>query len=741
MASQSTPEERYAAIRGYGVKDASLFLLDWRWSMVQPVSGNASGTVPLAVALRAIVDLLRTKIIASDTDLVGLIAFGAAQPGRLSESSEVAWPGVRVILPLDRPSAHGIVTLTRLAKRIENGDVRFLRPGQMEKNNPRADPNFSFGIDGPVEMDKALWAVRHQFSVKKATSASAMHTYVRCRTYIITNSDDPTRGLSDNGANTKRLSVRNARDLFEAGVAIDVTFMKCSDDQKFDPNRFYSRIAFVDEDDWAVSHGAIGVTHVAAMHELATLVRRKEVKKRAVSRTTVTLGEGLTFGVALYSLIRRATRPVRVKVRKNDMKRLHLVRDTFCDSTGERLGTNSIRYTFDKLSFTKSNYVHSSGSHGGGDVRVDSSSDNEVGGDGGQKCNEQRARHRPRERVWPDVWSFTTDELRKLTRLGENGLTLFGFRDISALHIEYVMKPSYFVYPDEAYYAGSKKLFGALLESMIKYGKMALMCWNSWSHSSGPRFVYLLPQKETVNEEGMQIEPPGMHLIPLPYKNDIYVAWREELRKLRTDLRQDREHGVQVDEEEQPLGTELAKKLVARIVHKHFSSEHYLNPDMQRFYAGLEWEAGVSEGVFDPGVDTLEPEDDMLKQRTRIKLNESDSYKTDLLSLFKKITLGADFDAGSTASVYGTKTGMQGVENTEKLLKRKREAVQKASEALENLDTERIKDIFDTGNPNVLKADELKTYCRAHRLAVSGTKLVLIERVKNHLARADREVM
>ena len=38
-----------------------------------------------------------------------------------------------------------------------------------------------------------------------------------------------------------------------------------------------------------------------------------------------------------------------------------------------------------------------------------------------------------------------------------------------------------------------------------------------------PMFAALLPQKETRGEEG-QKEPPGIHVIPLPYADDIREA-------------------------------------------------------------------------------------------------------------------------------------------------------------------------------------------------------------------------
>ena len=33
--------------------------------------------------------------------------------------------------------------------------------------------------------------------------------------------------------------------------------------------------------------------------------------------------------------------------------------------------------------------------------------------------------------------------------------------------------------------------------------------------------VALLPQAESIDDEGIQVDPPGFHVIPLPYSDDI----------------------------------------------------------------------------------------------------------------------------------------------------------------------------------------------------------------------------
>ena len=55
---------------------------------------------------------------------------------------------------------------------------------------------------------------------------------------------------------------------------------------------------------------------------------------------------------------------------------------------------------------------------------------------------------------------------------------------------------------------------------MLAMDKMAIARWTPRDNAP-PRMAALLPQAESVDEEGIQINPPGFHVIPLPYADDI----------------------------------------------------------------------------------------------------------------------------------------------------------------------------------------------------------------------------
>lgn len=116
--------------------------------------------------------------------------------------------------------------------------------------------------------------------------------------------------------------------------------------------------------------------------------------------------------------------------------------------------------------------------------------------------------------------------MRSLRTLNlEPGIKLLGFKDRAELVFEDNVRPSFFIYPDEETYAGSRRTFTALLSSMVKKGKIGLVRALTRRNAS-PSFCALLPQEEGESEGWA--EPSGFHLITLPFADDIRAAPVEE---------------------------------------------------------------------------------------------------------------------------------------------------------------------------------------------------------------------
>jgi len=117
--------------------------------------------------------------------------------------------------------------------------------------------------------------------------------------------------------------------------------------------------------------------------------------------------------------------------------------------------------------------------------------------------------------------SFSSEEIKALRQFGcLPGLSLLGFKDRTTVHFYENIKHAYFLYPSDLEHPGSKRTFSALLTSMLSKNKVAL-CLFLPRENAIPHFAVLLPQAEELDSEGRQRVPPGMHLITMPYADDI----------------------------------------------------------------------------------------------------------------------------------------------------------------------------------------------------------------------------
>lgn len=764
--ADATPEERFARARGVQMADAVVFLVDWRLGMARGTM--ASGLPPLAEALGAVARLLRERIKGGDRDLFGVVAFGAGQGGTVVRDSNQVWEGVRVVLPLARADAEGIVRLQRLAGRLTAGEARGMAAGEADRRD-RKDPCFSFG-DGPVEMHNCLWAVRYQFMRRKLdVGATAATVFNRQRCYVLTNDDDPVAGFADGGAGVRARALSNAADLSEAGATVEVTFLREDGGRAFDASKFYSAVVFVDRDEFEEARNGRGIDEegVGSVEGLEDEFRGRLVKKRTTARTVLRLDAGLVLGVALYSVVRKAARPLRVPVKKSSFEPLLRVSQTLCEWDGKVLGAADVRLNFDKLPFMASDLADAAarraadeedgaegGGEDGGDDEEEKQEEDERGeeeeyrddGDGDGGADEEGGANVP---VAPVISGFTVDELRDLGRVaGPAGMTLYGFRDVSKLREEDIMKPPYFVYPDESTVRGSKKIFAALLHSMVRAKKMAIVLHSSDKGSSGPRFFALVPQAEVVDDRGYQQVGPGMHMIPLPYKNDVYTAWEGELATLATE---EASWEARVAESDGALGVDdggaggsggvddggsltvhaVAKKIVKRLRLSKYDVSEYTDPVLDRYNAALEAAVGVVPR-FEPPEDSLEPDVDLMRERAVVSV---DGEKVDLFERFNALTVGRGFDADDIALLYGTKTGLKAKESAARQVKRKAEKDAKAEAARVDLDEGEYVAGAKNGTLETrsFTVPKLKQYCVAHGLATGGNKADIALRIYDHV--------
>lgn len=389
----------------------------------------------------------------------------------------------------------------------------------------------SFTEDGTADFEQK-YGHNSSFSLSDALWAcsnmfsQSPHNLASKRVLLFTCNDNP----HSNDPALQRQARTKAKDLHEVNIDIELLHLT-TPGKEFNFSEFYQDIVFnTDEDEASVLPDAS-----EKLEELMTRVRAKDNKKRTMGRIGFELGEGLQLGVAIYNLIGEQKKPYPTKLYKRTNEPLKRNRKTFCEDTGELLMQTDI----------KKYQVY-----------------------GGRKI------------------VFEQEEVADIKKFGDSGLKLMGFKPRTALKPYLHVRPAQFIFPDETSIQGSTTLFNALLKKCLARDVVAI-CRFIPRRNSPPRFVALLAQDEELDDQSIQISPPGFHVIFLPFADDIRKLQYPEAPRATPD---------QIDK---------AKTFIKKLSFP-FSSENFENPVLQTHYRTLEALA-LDKDLPDAVVDHTEP--------------------------------------------------------------------------------------------------------------------------------------
>ncbi|KHN27147.1 ATP-dependent DNA helicase 2 subunit KU70 [Glycine soja] len=238
-------------------------------------------------------------------------------------------------------------------------------------------------------------------------------------------------------------------------------------------------------------------------------------------------------------------------------------------------------------------------------------------------------------------------------------------------------------------------MFIALHRSMIQLNRFAVAFSGS---SSRPQLVALIAQEEVI-QSGGQIEPPGMHMIYLPYSDDIRFV--EERYSDTSGM-------VNIASDDQ---IKKAANLIKRIDLKDFSVCQISNPALQRHYAVLQALALEEDDIPEMKDESLPDEEGLARPGVVRALEE-----------FKTSVYGDNYDEENEP----------GTEKPTEASKKRKANAEFATKECENYDWG---DLADTGKLKDLTVVELKYYLTAHNLPVSGKKEAIISRILTHMAK------
>ncbi|KFW89471.1 X-ray repair cross-complementing protein 5, partial [Phalacrocorax carbo] len=278
------------------------------------------------------------------------------------------------------------------------------------------------------------------------------------RIMLFTNEDNPHA----NDSAKAKLARTRAGDLRDTGIILDLMHLKKPGG--FDISLFYRDIINIAEDEDL----GIQPEESGKLEHLMKNVRAKETKKRTLVRLNLYLSKDLSLSVGVYNLIQKAYKPYPVKLYRETNEPVKTKTRMFNGKTGSLLLPSDTK----------------------------------------------RAQTYGNRQI-----VLEKEETEELKRFDSPGLFLIGFKPLSMLKQHHHMKPSQFIYPEESLVSGSTTLFNALLMKCLEREVMAL-CRYTARRNTPPRFVALVPQEEEVDEQKVQVAPPGFHIIFLPYADD-----------------------------------------------------------------------------------------------------------------------------------------------------------------------------------------------------------------------------
>ncbi|XP_009554911.2 X-ray repair cross-complementing protein 6 [Cuculus canorus] len=371
------------------------------------------------------------------------------------------------------------------------------------------------------------------------------------RIMLFTNEDNPHA----NDSAKAKLARTRACDLRDTGIILDLMHLKKPGG--FDISLFYRDIINVAEDEDL----GIQPEESGKLEHLMKKVRAKETKKRTLVRLNLYLSKDLSLAVGVYNLLQKAYKPYPVKLYRETNEPVKTKTRTFNGKTGSLLLPSDTK----------------------------------------------RAQTYGNRQI-----VLEKEETEELKRFDSPGLFLIGFKPLSMLKQHHHIKPSQFLYPEESLVSGSTTLFNALLIKCLEKEVMAL-CRYTARRNTPPRFVALVPQEEEVDEQKVQVAPPGFHIIFLPYADD----------KRNIDFTEK----VPASQEQVDKMKEIIQKLRFK-----YRPDSFENPVLQQHFRNLEALA----------LDMMEPE--QAEDLTMPKVEEMNRRLGNLVEEFKELVYPPDYN-------------------------------------------------------------------------------------------------
>lgn len=622
-----------------GKRDVILFAIDCSESMHEmhddPLYEDAQ-TSHVLTALEAAIQVQKKKVIVGPNDAVGIMFFNTTRSNEsISQGVEIK-AGNFLHQPIETINAPKVQELIQLVEAA------------------RADPNYLRETFPPLQGNRV--AMGDVFTSCNWIMRDGAPKTATKRVFLVTDEDNPHPGT---GKDRLTVAARTTLiDLVQAGIVVEPFFIS-TDEKPFDVSKFYTSILLAtnivedDESEPGVLPEAISITRI---EDLLDQMKFREIPKRALFSVPFELAENFLIGVKGYGLVTVQKKGAyKYFVDLGDRMELAESRTVWLQQNGKEVPKDEL---LSGMGLGEAVQGKDLVDENGGVTRVTAA---------GSKT------------------FYTADELMSFRTLGlEPKIKLLGFKDPDTLAFEDNVKHSYFIYPDEMSYSGSKRTFSALLRTMVKKKKIGLVL-AMMRRNATPVFCAMLPQAEQRSEEGAQTEPPGFHLIPLPFADDMRAVPEQFLNS-------------------ETASEDLVKKaapFVGKLAVKGgYTPDSYPNPALEFHNAQLQASAFREE--FDPESfeDLSLPKYDMIHKRAGALMRQ---WKEALLE-----------DEAATIVVAAPTTSRR---------------TAKTDPGEPSTSEEEVRRLYKDSQLHRLKLDQLKDYLRSKGLSVTGRKADLVDRV------------
>uniref|UniRef100_A0A2K5WAH1 X-ray repair cross-complementing protein 6 n=1 Tax=Macaca fascicularis TaxID=9541 RepID=A0A2K5WAH1_MACFA len=444
------------------------------------------------------------------------------------------------------------------------------------------------------------------------------------RIMLFTNEDNPH---GNDSAKASRARTK-AGDLRDTGIFLDLMHLKKPGG--FDISLFYRDIISIAEDEDLRVH----FEESSKLEDLLRKVRAKETRKRALSRLKLKLNKDIVISVGVYNLVQKALKPPPIKLYRETNEPVKTKTRTFNTSTGGLLLPSD----------TKRSQIYGS-----------------------------------RQII------LEKEETEELKRFDDPGLMLMGFKPLVLLKKHHYLRPSLFVYPEESLVIGSSTLFSALLIKCLEK-EVAALCRYTPRRNIPPYFVALVPQDEELDDQKIQVTPPGFQLVFLPFADDKRkMPFTEKIMAT-------------------PEQVDKMKAIVEKLRFT-YRSDSFENPVLQQHFRNLEALA----------LDLMEPEQAV--DLTLPKVEAMNKRLGSLVDEFKELVYPPDYNPEG------------------KVTKRKHDNDGSGSKRPKvEYSEEELKTHISKGTLGKFTVPMLKEACRAYGLKSGLKKQELLEALTKHLS-------